>query len=483
MKKYTFLLLLAIYLPGVSAQNYMHQLEIDRQFEKTQKEVTLDMHIHLNKLDLDSRHLLMLTPVLESEDGSVQKELPPMVVTGKNRTKVISRMEALGQGDIYRETPYTVVARQKKESQQISYNQTLPYESWMRNGRLILREEVAGCVNCELSEDQKELMSPLLGEPYKPVYKTSFVTPEVEEIKNRDEVRELRLTFKVNSVVLQPDIDNNRSELEKVDSIIRAILYDDDLTLTNLKITGYASPEGGTQANLRLSEGRARALADYISATHGINKNQFSLFWKGEDWEGLEAAVQSSEMTEKEKEDVLDIIRNTESDATRKSKLQAYNGGRTYRWMLAELYPSLRRNNCIIDFTVRQFELEKAREMIRTNPKLMSLNEMYIVATSYPAGSAESQEAFDIAVRMFPTSPAAANNSAADLIEKGDYRSALSKLELIKEQPESWTNLGIVLAEMGRYEEAKEYFNKASQQGSVEARQNLVELEKLLEDL
>lgn len=483
MKKYIYPLFLSLLSAGIFAQSYTDQIQIESQFAKKQKEITLNMEFSLDKLDLHSKHLLFLTPVLESADGTQTMEFSPIVVAGKNRAKVISRMEALGQKDIFAEEPYIKTKRYKGQPQKISYTQTAGFESWMRKGRLILREEVAGCTNCGVSESQKEFMSSLLGDPYKPVYTTSYVTPPVEEIKNRDEVRELRLTFKVNSTVLTPDLEQNRIELEKVDSIIRAITSDEDLTLTILKITGYASPEGGSQVNMRLSEGRAKALADYIAATHKVDKNRFNLNWKGEDWDGLVEAVKSSEMTDKEKEDVIDIILNTDAETARKSKLQSYNGGRTYRWMLTELYPSLRRNNCVIDFTVRQFDLEKARKMIRTNPKLMSLNEMYIVAASYPAGSPENQEAFDIAVRMYPDSPAAANNSAAALIEKGDFSTALDKLERINEHPESWINFGISLAETGRYEEAASYFQKAINAGSPEAWKNLDELNKLLEDL
>lgn len=450
-------------MSGLLAQNYTDQLRIENQFEKKQREVKLDMEINLDQLDIHSRHLLMLTPILESEDQSVQKELPPVVILGRNRAQVISRMHTLEKNEIYRETPYTVVKHRKDQTLPITYHQTLPFESWMRKGRLVIREEVAGCIHCELSDNRKEYRSPLLGDAYKPEYKTSYITPPVEEIKNRDEVQELRLNFKVNSVVLLPDFETNRMELEKVDSIIRTILRDEDLTLTHMRITGYASPEGSAQGNMRLSEGRARVLADYISTTHKIDKNRFTLDWKGEDWEGLVAAVKSSEMSEKEKEDVIDIIWNTESEVSRKTKLQSYNGGRTYRWMLTELYPSLRRNSCVIDFTVRQFDLEKAREMIRTNPKFMSLNEMYIVASSYPVGSPENQEAFDVAVRMYPESPAAANNSAAAWIERGEYSAALETLERIKEHPEAWTNLGITLAETGRYEEAMDYFKKSAE--------------------
>ena len=56
-------------------------------------------------------------------------------------------------------------------------------------------------------------------------------------------------------------------------------------------------------------------------------------------------------------------------------------------------------------------------------------------------------------------------------------------MEKIKNQLEVWNNLGIALAQSGKYDEAKEYFTKAAEKGLSEARDNLDQLNKLLEDL
>lgn len=88
-------------------------------------------------------------------------------------------------------------------------------------------------------------------------------------------------------------------------------------------------------------------------------------------------------------------------------------GGAPYRSMLKEIYPGLRKVNCKIDYTVVNFDVEQGRIIIRENPKYLSLNEMYQVANSYPKGSKDFVNVFDIAVRMYPTDAVANLNAGA----------------------------------------------------------------------
>jgi hypothetical protein len=65
----------------------------------------------------------------------------------------------------------------------------------------------------------------------------------------------------------------------------------------------------------------------------------------GEDWYGLRKLVVESDMVGKDQ--VLNIIDNV-PESQRKAKLQALNGGRTYRSIFDVLYPQL-RSACYID--------------------------------------------------------------------------------------------------------------------------------------
>lgn len=154
-----------------------------------------------------------------------------------------------------------------------------------------------------------------------------------------------------------------------------------------------------------------------------------------------------------------------------------------YNTLLKEYYPPLRRSFCVVDFTVRAYTLEEAKSIIRENPKLLSLKEMYEVANSYPKGSSEAAEAYLTAHRLYPQDADAATNAAAVLMEQGKYAEARKALEGVEQTGTVCNALGILCAKEKSYDKAAEYFARAAQQGCTEATANGNELKKFIEEL
>ncbi len=216
---------------------------------------------------------------------------------------------------------------------------------------------------------------------------------------------------------------NNHSELVNIHSMFDKIQNDKNLTVQSISIEGFASPEGPLAFNEQLSKKRAEASErlsrqEWEKAPAKLYKVTFG----GENWDGLVKALESSSM--KDKETFLNIIKNTTNDVKRKQEIMKVGGGAPYRSMLKEIYPGLRKVNCKIDYTVVNFDVEQGRIIIRENPKYLSLNEMYQVANSYPKGSKDFVDVFDIAVRMYPTDAVANLNAAAVALitERYQYR-------------------------------------------------------------
>ena len=80
--------------------------------------------------------------------------------------------------------------------------------------------------------------------------------------------------------------------------------------------------------------------------------------------------------------------------------------------------------NCKIDYTVANFDVEQGRVVIKVNPKYLSLNEMYLVANTYPNGSREFINVFETAVRLFPEDDVAKLNAAIAALSRGDTETA-----------------------------------------------------------
>lgn len=112
------------------------------------------------------------------------------------------------------------------------------------------------------------------------------------------------------------------------------------------------------------------------------------------------------------KDEVLDIIRDIPIEKGRETKLMQLRGGVPYRYMLKYIFPSLRIAICRVNYEVRNFNVDEAKEEIKRRPQNLSLNEMFLVANTYPVGSQEFIDVFETAVRMYPKDEIANINAA-----------------------------------------------------------------------
>ncbi len=480
---HTILFTLLCTLFGLQAQEwYAGQVEVKNlAVQKQESLLNLSMDIDLSNLELNRQHFMVLTPVLQSLDGDYEQPLAPVVITGKVRHKAISRSLELHGEPRFNNEPKEITRRENGKEQSLPYSVTLPRQEWMNRAALKLRQEVHGCAECDLGVDEVLLVERVIAEPYQPSYKLTYIVPEAEPVKARSDRHSASFNYRVGRHELVRDFQNNAVELNRVDRVINEVKGNKDLEITEFTVTGHASPEGNHESNRTLSERRANSFADYLSSTHGIARNRFRVTGLGEDWDGLKKAVEKSSLTDKN--EIIRVINSVSNPDARDAELKKLSGGQTYRTLLDNFYPPLRRTDYTIAYTVRPFSVEEAKGVIKTNPRLLSLNEMFLVAQTYAPASSEFKEVFDIATRLYPDEPIAILNSAAADIEGGNNRAAIDRLNRIEGDPRAWNNLGVAYVRLGDTAKAMEYFQKAVDQGDSDAEANLQELQKYLDSL
>lgn len=369
----------------------------------------INMQMDVRNLKVSNDRTLTLTPVLTGPDNNVV--LPEIVINGRRRQKAYLRAMALDK-TTNMEIPYNT-------QEVLNYTQVIPYEPWMENAYLNLEEDLCGCGGHQEVLTQEMIMNGVSTETKRlaalqPV--PSYIQPKAEVVKARSEQYEAHLDFPVGKSVILPDFMNNQTELRNIREMFNKVQNDKKLTITGVYIEGFASPEGPLKLNEQLSKSRAEALKKYLSVHEQIPANLYNVSFGGENWEGLEKALEASNT--KEKTEFLNIIRNTSDIARRKEEIKRVGGGAPYRTMLKELYPALRKVNCRIDYTIANFKVDEGKEIIKTQPQYLSLNEMYLVANSYPKGGDDFIKVFDIAVRMYPDDEVANLNAAAVALSK-----------------------------------------------------------------
>ena len=451
------------------------------QLEQRGKSVYINIDFVLNDVRVKSAHGVDFIPRLIAPTRNLN--LPKVSIKGHNEYLAYERWLSLmstKEKNLY-EKPYVVEKSSKRRNDTIKYRYVLPYESWMDDAQVEVQRDECGCGETQLMsvEPLGDVDLERMLVPYVVVPHLAYLQPAAEEVKNREIQAECFLDFEVNKINIRPEYMNNPKELAKIRAMIDELKSDPSIKVNKLDIVGYASPEGSLANNKRLSEGRAMALRDYLASKYDFSRNQYYIVFGGENWDGLVKALESSSM--KDKETFLNIIKNTTNDVKRKQEIMKVGGGAPYRTMLKEIYPGLRKVNCKIDYTVVNFDVEQGRIIIRENPKYLSLNEMYQVANSYPKGSKDFVDVFDIAVRMYPTDAVANLNAAAVALSQKDINTALKYMEKADHTTaEFLNNTGVYNFLNGDIQRAMAAFEQAAKLGNEAAQANLKQLQQIM---
>lgn len=481
----TGLIMVAAVSPGLAQQKHLvYDGKISVEATELRQKgdsllLNMELDIPTRYIDLDSRKSLSLIPVLEGSKGRMS--FPPVIINGRNRNKVYKRKQSLNEnsGEV---VPYAVV--RKGEPAMLHYIQQVPYEEWMDDAYLNMVEDLCGCGGANLSSVQNQIFPSIELEQievYSPQPKLAYIIPAVEQIKRRAEIKDVFLDFKVGSAAVIGSLNRNADELQKVEKMIREVKEDGNVKITGLTFKGYASPEGSVASNLRLSDARALSMKNYLISQIDLGDISVKSEGLGEDWEELEKLLSESSVQDKDK--LLGIIRQCGTTDACEMRMRNVAGGMPYLQMLSTLYPKLRRTVCSVDYTVRDFSVEEGKAIIKSHPQQLSLNEMYMVANSYPAGSEEFNDVFETAVRMFPNDDIASLNAANSAIERGDLVSAEKYLDRVNTtRGEAQNSRGILLMLKGDYDNAEAYFRRAQHAGVEAAGVNLGELAKKREN-
>ena len=135
--------------------------------------------------------------------------------------------------------------------------------------------------------------------------------------------------------------------------------------------------------------------------------------------------------------------------------------------MLREIYPALRHSDYAVKYTIRNFTVEEAKALIYTDPKQLSLNEMFQVAQTLEPGSEAYREVFEIAVRMYPDDPISNLNAAMNAIAVGRIDAARRYLVKAPISPEKdLAEVNIMMLE-GKLEDAKAMLETLKQHSAI----------------
>ncbi|MDR0412203.1 MAG: DUF3868 domain-containing protein [Dysgonamonadaceae bacterium] len=472
---------------GAYGQNKMQAIGIQKnRVQINGGKVIVDFTVSFNQVEVSSNNQLTLIPVIKTTKGAKrQLQLPPVIVNGKKRNNLFKRSLRLNGMEEDPMLHAILLAEQRNVSGAYRYyRETVAFEPWMKEASVYLTGDLCGCGGSEKDRFEKliaeSIALPDFAEfdyPFVPF--VNFVVPQKEKIKERASVGEAYLVFEQAKWAILPELFENKAELAKIERSLNYVEEEPTAVITKISIKAYASPEGKYDDNLELSKERAKSLLDYVRKNHALSPG-IEVFSEGygEDWDRLIHLVKNDPKLEN-KEQILQIIHSVGIFDGREKQLMDLSGGRPYLYMLDKLFPLMRRSDYRIEYTVPAFSVEKGKQLLKTKPEMVSVEEMYLIANTYEKGSEPFKEVFNIAGVVYPDDVTAAVNAAAVAIMDGNYEYAGKILEKQTDEPAAWNNLGIVCMYERRLAEAEHYFENAVSQGIGEAGRNLLILEEL----
>lgn len=466
----------------------------------------LGLKLDFSSIRLNSRTCLHFTPILANARGG-RLELPPVLLSGRRRYRFDRREWALNvNGGKHRAEPYLIqLYKRHSAPRPVSYHIGVPYSVWMGDAALLLRQEVKDCCDLQLlgvdtisvrlftgqmigrqTAPVRQYVEPLITAPSVTysvrdieLYASmlSFLEPTVEHDKKLDEKAVFYIDYPLGSDNILPDYRNNRTELQKLDSLLSPLSAGDYSSMEHIRVCGYASPDGTYIDNERLATSRAGFFASYICSTYGIPRFRLETTSVAEDWEGLSVLLQSEQPPYAAT--VLSIIQHAGIFNGREKQLMDLRGGEPYRDMLHRFFPRLRRLEVSVRWNIRAVSAGEAYRLIYTHPEWLSLSEMYGAARYYRPGTEQYREVYEIAAYRFPEDVVANINASSAVMLTGDVKSARAYLQRVESDPRSWNNLGVLALMEGNTGEAEEWFRKAVGVEPQKARRNLQRLQRI----
>mgnify|MGYP002624207413 CR=1 FL=1 len=254
---------------------------------------------------------------------------------------------------------------------------------------------------------------------------------------------------------------------------------DERAVVKNLEIVAYASPDGSAELNDKLSEDRSGSAGKaWKNVTKGIVDGDPNVRSVGEDWEGFQQLVSESNLEDKDL--ILRVLSMYSDPAVRESEIK--NMSQIYTALKGEVLPELRRARLIANIEYKNYTEEELLKALQENDDVLD-EESLLRAATVSKDLSQKENIWNKAVKKFGSDRAAYNLAAlyaaqgkndkaetqlakvksgdADVVNvmgllalrKGDYSTAEDCFRRAGNE-QSGTNLGALLLETGRYEEA-----------------------------
>jgi tetratricopeptide (TPR) repeat protein len=231
----------------------------------------------------------------------------------------------------------------------------------------------------------------------------------------------------------------------------------------SLEVAGYASPDGAQALNEKLAKNRQDVAQKFLAKD--LKKNKINKAIESnitaEDWEGFKAALENSNIQDKEL--VLRVL-SMYSDPEEREK-QIKNIAAAYKNIADEILPALRRSRLILTTDLIGKSDDEIRNLAKNDPAALNVEELLYAAT-LTNDKAEKIAIYKKATEQFANDYRGFNNLGMVYMEEGNVAEARrcfqNALQIEPNNPDVNYNAGVAAMADGDLKKAEEHLGKAA---------------------
>ena len=290
-----------------------------------------------------------------------------------------------------------------------------------------------------------------------------------------EQKQEANIKLLIQQAELRKSELQNNSVQEFVNLLKRISGDRDNLMLSNVEVSAYASPDGGFALNEKLANKRQQNTEGYVKQQmkQANMEADVEANYTAQDWEGFQQLVQASDIQDKDV--ILRVLSMYKDPQEREQQIKNMSHG--FQELADGILPELRRARLTINYETLGRDDEAIFNQIKSDPSKLSVEEL-IYAASIAETPAEQEAILKTTTRLYPKEARAYNNLAALAYSKGDYEEAQRYLTQAAGTgatcAETKANLGLLALQRGDVKAAENCLGQAGNaQGLAEALGNL----------
>ncbi|MDE6417954.1 MAG: hypothetical protein K2K49_01950 [Duncaniella sp.] len=433
--------------------------------------VTLNMSVDPKAYRVGTNDIVTLTPQLVA--GGDTLAMPPVRIAGRRAwyTEIRERNA----------TPLTLSRAGK--GLPVEYSSTVGYSPEAGTSTIVIKADTASVCNCEPPRSGDfpvvEINEPPVTNILDFVHNFSYIAPKDTADKVFNLSGRANIIFKVNRTDIDWTYFSNHAELDSIMKSVNAVRDNEYATVDTILLTGYASPEGPYANNVRLAKGRTEAVRRYIEERSSFPHSVYHTASVPEDWGGLREWLLKSDIPNRDA--MIAFIDDPSVPIEKRNDIFRARFPQEYPYLLQNVYPTLRHTDYRIRYRIKKFyDIDEIARVFEKNPRLLSLNELYLLAGKYEQGSPEYYQVFTAAAAMYPDSDVANLNAAGCSMANGNLQAARTYLDKVRPGADADYAWGVLHAMEQDYPKALELLRKAAAAGSQQAAEMVPEVEEAM---